>query len=187
MIKQITVTFDFNSETEEVSNVKVVNSSEKKKSTTTKKAKDIVTETASDAIITLEANKLVFNSKAVADMGIEYEDRIIIKWEKDGKKMIPIVGTDLAFDEEGNGNKVTKTNSIAYKGKANAVLAELGSEFTIEPHREGIWKLVATAEGVVNSDNVTLEEVIEQAEDIDPELIVEGDDETEIDELQFKL
>ena len=32
MIKQITVTFDFDTETENVSNVKVVNNTEKKKS-----------------------------------------------------------------------------------------------------------------------------------------------------------
>lgn len=186
MIKQITVTFDFNTETEEVSGIKVVNNSEKKK-VTTKKSKDVVTDIASNAILSLEANKLCFNSKAVSEMEIEYEDRIVIKWEKEGKKMIPIIGKDIAFDEEGSGNKVTKSNSIAYKGKANAVLSELGSEFSIKPHRDGIWKLIATENGVANSENVTLEEVIKQADEIEPELIVEGDDETEIDEFQFKF
>lgn len=186
MIKQITVTFDFNSETEEVSNVKVVGSSEKKKATT-KKIKDVATDNATDSIITLEPNKLIFNSKAISEMEIEYEDRIVIKWEKEGKKMIPIIGKDLAFDEEGSGNKVTKSNSIAYKGKANAVLSELGTEFSIVAYRDGIWKLVATEEGAVNAENLSLEQVIESAENVEPELIVEGDEDTEIDELQFKL
>lgn len=29
--------------------------------------------------------------------------------------MIPIIGKDVAFDEEGTGNKVTKSNTITYK------------------------------------------------------------------------
>ena len=52
MIKQITVTFDFDTETENVSNVKVVNNTEKKR-TTTKRLKDVETEMASTALITL--------------------------------------------------------------------------------------------------------------------------------------
>jgi hypothetical protein len=186
MIKQISITFDFNTETEEVSNIKTVGSTEKKARTTTKKVKDVVEKMANEALITLEPNKLIFNSKAVSDMEIEYEDRIVIKWEKEGKKMTPIIGKDIAFDEEGTGNKVTKSNSIAYKGKANTVLAELGTEFTIEPLREGVWKLLSTTGGI-NEDTSTLEEAIEQAEEVEPELLVDTDENNEIDELQFKL
>ena len=186
MIKQISITFDFNTETEEVSNIKTVGSTEKKTRTTTKKVKDVVEKMANEALITLEPNKLIFNSKAVSDMEIEYEDRIVIKWEKEGKKMTPIIGKDIAFDEEGTGNKVTKSNSIAYKGKANTVLAELGTEFTIEPLREGVWKLLSTTGGT-NEDTSTLEEAIEQAEEVEPELLVDTDENNEIDELQFKL
>ena len=187
MIKQISITFDFNTETEEVTNVKTVGSVEKKtRTTSTKKVKDIVEEIANEAIITLEPNKITFNSKTVADMEIEYEDRIVIKWEKDGKKMIPIIGKDVAFDEEGSGNKVTKSNSIAYKGKSNTVLAELGSEFTIETLREGIWKLVSLTGGTKEQSS-TLEEAIEQAEEIEADLLVDTDENNEIDELLYKL
>ena len=73
----------------------------RKKEKTTRKVKDVVEEMSSIALVTLEPNKLVFNNKAVADMGLEYEDRIVIKWEKKGKQMIPIIGKDLAFNEEG--------------------------------------------------------------------------------------
>lgn len=186
MIKQISITFDFNTETEEVSNIKSIGSIEKKK-TTTKKAKDMPAEIAADALITLEANKLVFNSKTVADMDIHYEDRIVIKWEKIDKKMIPIIGKDMSFDEEGSGNKVTKSNSIAYKGKANVVLAALGSEFTIEEYKENIWKLVPTVQSLVNLVNIPIEEALEIAQEVDPVLITDSDDEIKIDKLQFQL
>ena len=187
MIKQISITFDFDTETEEVSNIKTTGSVEKKR-TTTKKAKDVPTEIAAEALITLESNKLIFNSKTVIDMDINYEDRIVIKWEKEGenKKMIPIIGKDISFDEEGAGNKVTKSNSIAYKGKANVVLAELGSEFTITPYKEGIWKLVPTT-NVTSEENVSLEKIIEAAEQVEAEVIIEGDEETQIDGLKFIL
>ena len=191
MIKTLTVTFDFDTESESVSNIKVVGNSEKKK-TTTKKVKDVVTEMATEAIVTLETNKLVFNSKAAADMGLNYEDRVVIKWisEGQGKKMIPIVGTDISFEEEGTGNKLTKSNTIAYRGKANAVLAELGNEFTIESYAEGIWKLVATTDGNVkieNPSNEILDELIAQAENVDADLLVDDENETEISKLTFKL
>ena len=186
MIKQITVTFDFDTETENVSNIKVVNNSEKKK-TTTRRLKDVETEMAAEAIITLEPNKLIFNSKAVADLELEYEDRVIVKWVKEGKKMIPVIGKDIAFDEEGAGNKVTKTNTVTYRGKANSVLAELGTEFTLVAHDTDIWKLAPTAEGIVETEDSPIEDLIEKAVQVEAELIVDDEDEMEIEELQFKL
>ena len=186
MIKQVNVTFDFDMETETVSNIKcsVDGTEGKKKTTTTKKVKDIVEDTSTESLISLEASKLTFNGKAIAEMAIEYEDRIVIKWIKEGKGMIPVIGKDLAFGEEGTGNKVTKSNSIAYKGKSNTVLAEKGSEFKILPYKEGIFKLISTAE---NTESIELDAVIEIGEATEPELIVESDEITPIEELGFVL
>lgn len=187
MIKRVAITFDFDTETEEVSNIKTLNSVEApKKRTTTKKLKDEVQEMASEVVITLEPNKLIFNSKAVADMQLEYEDRIVIKWISENKIMIPIIGKDIAFDEEGTGNKVTKSNTVTYKGKANTVLAAVGNEFTLEPYKDGIWKLISTTTPLMKPVT-TIEEAIEEAEDIELNLLVNTDETTEIDELQFKF
>lgn len=183
MIKQITVTFDFNSETEEVSNIKVADKSEKKK-TTTKKVKDIVVESSNPTII-LESNKLVFSQAIVSEMKLEPDDRIVIKWDKVGNTMIPIIGKDIAFDEEGSGNKVTKSNTVTYKGKSNTALANYGSEFTISKYRDDVWKLVPV--GTEITENTSLEQVIEMAQNVEPELIIDTDDTTEIDEFQFKF
>lgn len=191
MIKKISITFDFNTETEEVSNIKTVGSTEviPKKKTTTKKVAEVIEEMATEALITLEPNKLVFNNKSIADLGLEYEDRIVIKWIKEGKIMIPIIGKDIAFDEEGTGNKVTKSNTVTYKGKANTILAEHGSEFTLIPYdKENIWKLISTNGNVhINEATFTLEDAITQAEELDLDLLVDTDENNEIDELQYKL
>lgn len=186
-MKQVVVTFNFDPETEMVTEVKCMVDGVEKKKRTTKKVKDLEEEMANEAILTLEPNKLTFNSKAIAEMAIEYEDRIVIKWQKEGKKMVPIIGKDIAFEEEGTGNKVTKSNTITYKGKSNAVLAEAGSEFTIEPIKDGIWKLISKSGITAADDSSSLEEIIEEAEDTDLEILVDTDEETEIDELQFQL
>lgn len=189
MIKQISITFDFNTETEEVSNIKTIGSAEKKVRTTTKKLKDVADEMASEPIITLDPNKLIFNNKAIADLELVYEDRVVIEWKHVGKKMIPTIRKDSE-----SGNKVTKSNTVVCKGKSNTVLAEVGNEFTIVPFEgvEGVWTLVSTTQGTMtlnnNTDEIsTLESAIKEAEETEADLLVNTDEITEIDEIKFKL
>lgn len=186
MIKNIIVTFEFDSDTNTVSNVLCSVDGVEKKKRTTKKKVEVVEEMASQPLITREETKLVFNNKVVADMDIQYEDRIVIKWDKskDKKTMFPIIGKDVAFDEEGSGNKVTKTNTIGYKGKQNIVLAEFGEQFTIEPYKAGIWKLISTTNPTTSK---TLKDTIVAVEKTKSDIIVDSEDDIEIDEMQFTL
>lgn len=185
MIKAVNVTFNFDTESNEVTNVKCVVDGMVKKTRSTKKKSEVEEEMASEALLTLEPTKLVLNNKLVSDMGIVYGDRVVIKFEQQGDKkkkvMIPVISKEDG--DEGSGNKITKTNTVAYKGKQNAVLAEFGSEFTIEPYKEGIWKLVSKTGGTAK----TLTEVTDEVENVEPELIVDGDENVEIDEMQFTL
>lgn len=188
MMKQVNVTFNYDAETDTVSDIKCMIDGIEKKKKTTRKAKDIVPETLdSEAIITLEANKLIFNNRAIADMELAYEDRIVIKWKQEGKIMIPIIGKDISFGEEGTGNKVTKSNTVTYKGKANTVLAERGSSFTIEKYSENVWKLISTSQAVSVNDTVDkLEDIQVKAENVEADLIVDTDEETEVN-FKFTL
>lgn len=187
MNKQVTVTFEFDPTTEITSNLKCfIDGIEKKKVTTrSQKPKEIILE--DEAIVTLEANKIAFNNRCTAQMGLEWQDRVIVKYEKfaNVSKPMPIIGKDLSFDQEGSGNKVTKTNTIAYRGKANTILAQYGTEFTLEFYKDGIWKLITKTGG---DDTMTYEKVVEQAEEIDVVVITdEGTEEIPINELGFKL
>ena len=145
MTKQITVTFEFEPETELVSNLKCfVDGIENKKPTTKRKSpekKEKVVELEDLARVRLEDNKLVLNNRAVSDLGIKYQDRVLIIYEGNSKNKYPLIGSDLAFDQEGSGNKITKTNTISYRGNANKILAEFGTSFTLVPHKEGIFKM----------------------------------------------
>ena len=187
MNKQVTVTFEFDVETQTVSKLACfVDGIESKKKTTTKasKVKEIVLEDS--PVITLEATKLLLNNRAMSDMALKPEDRVIIKYEKfiGSKRLVPIIGSDLSFDQEGAGNKITKSNSVVYRGKANTVLAEYGSEFTIEPYKEGIWKLIS-----LTKSEETYEEVVEKADNIDATIIVDDENEQDIEvtEIKFEL
>lgn len=191
-IKQVSVTFEFDSETELVSNVHAfVDGIEKKKTTTKKKKKEDEEEVMEDvATITREETKLVLNNKAMADMELAAEDRIIIKYEQiaKGKKKFPVIGSDISWNEEGSGNKITKGKSVAFRGKNNLVLAEYGTTFTLEPYKDGLWKLISLTQlesgGPVSE---TYEDVVDEAEKLDVTIITEDDDTTQIDELTFNL
>lgn len=185
MIKQVSVTFEFDPETQEVTNLNCfIDGIEKKKKTTrsVKKEKEVILEEFS--LVTLDTNKLILNNKAVQEMGVSYEDRIIIKYEQPDKKKrpIPIIGTDISHGEEGNGNKVTKTNTVSYRGNSNKILAEYGTEFKLNPIREGLWELVST-----NSKETDIYVTQEVAEKLDVTILVDGDENIQIDEMTFKL
>ena len=178
MIKQISVTFEFNPDTETVSNLKcIVDGIEKKK---TRKKSEVVEELASEALATLDEKKLSFNNKAIADMGIEPGNRLDIVWESN-KKTKTMTPTIVVSDEDGTGNKLTKSGTIAFKGKQNAVLADLGTEFRIEAYKEGVFKMVPTKASIVSV--ATLEEAIEDADEINADLITDEEDTLELDNL----
>jgi hypothetical protein len=197
MSKQVSVTFEWDPTTETVSNLTCFVDGIEKKNKTTRSPKKKEDEVLADEnIIVLEENKLVFNNRSVATMGLEWKDRVVIKYEKlkdapKGSKPFPIVGKDISFDEEGSGNQVTKANTVSYRGKANTILKEYGSEFSLEPYvtksyPDGVWKLVSKAGG---NEDLTYEDTVEKAEDIDITVLTDEGHNTDdkIDEMTFKL
>jgi len=181
--KQITVTFEFNVEDGTVSKLKCFSDGvESKKKTTTKastKAKPVLED---KAIVILETNKLVLNNRCVSDLGLVWEDRVAIKYEKHPKikKLIPTISKDES------GNKLSKTNTVQYRGNANTILATYGSEFGLEVYKEDVWKLIPISENETIVEE--LEEIEEKAEELDVTILIdEQEEEIEIEELQFKL
>ena len=177
MVRAVTVTFDYDDEKEVVTNVKCnVEGQVKKQRKTTKKDEVVVLEDKD--IVLREETRLVFNNRILDTMGAEAGDRIDIKYEKSGKTLFPVILKD------DKGNKLAKANTVAFRGKKNEVLAEFGTEFTLEEYKEDMWKLVSTD----GSESVkTVEEAVEKAEEVEPKVIVDADDTTDIDEIQFSL
>lgn len=140
-------------------------------SKTTKKSTKKVEE-SSEPIVTLESNKLVLTQAAV-DL-LQLDDRVDVRYDKFGN---PLIG---AFD--GKGNKLTKSNTVSFRGAANTKLSSFGTVFKLEPYQDGVYYLI----GDKNKIDEVPEEIINIENDIDilDELNIEVDDVTN---FEFKL
>lgn len=138
-------------------------------------------------ILTLEENKYVLTTGAVELLGVEAGDKIDIKFQKVGKQTIPVIGSDEVFGTKG-GNKLTKTNTVSCRGKANDELSAFGTEFTLEehPNKKGLFILRGE-----NTPKVTPEatpEPEEDDEDLSVDLVDDEEEESvEISEDDFNF
>lgn len=128
-----------------------------------------------DPIITLDSNKLILTQGAVDLLQVCADCRVDIKYKKKDKKAVPIIGTDAAFGTK-SGNKLTKSNTVSYRGTANEKLSAYGTTFKLEPTEDkGIYYLVGDK---VQEENSVPDEII----DIENELDIESLDNINIDE-----
>ena len=93
----------------------------------------------------------------------------------------PLIGLSISFGGKENGNKLTKSNTVAYRGNSNTTLAEFGTRFSIEPYKEGIFRLI----GDTKSEKMTTPEAVIKSVDMGIE--VTGDTNFEIKDLDFEL
>lgn len=126
-----------------------------------------------EPLITLDSNKLILTTGAVQMLNICPDCRVDIKYKNKGKTSVPVIGTDAAFGTKG-GNKLTKTNTVSFRGSANEKLAEYGTTFKIEPsENEGIFYLIGDKAKTPNDDETI---------DIDDELDLDSLDSLDIDD-----
>lgn len=111
-----------------------------KKATTTrsKKPKD------DDPVakITLLEGKWQMNHACVELTGFEPEQKLEIKFEKQGRKVTPVL-----CEDEKSGNRLTKTYTVSCRGSKHDNLAEYGDIFEVIPYenKEGYFKLKGNA------------------------------------------
>ena len=135
-------------------------------------------EDSDEPLIRLDSNKLVLTTGAVQFMNICADCRIDIKYKRRGNLAVPVIGTDEAFETKG-GNKLTKNNTVSFRGAANEKLAEYGTTFTIEPSEDdGIFYLIG--DKMINT-------IPDEAIDIESELDIDALDEINIDDDNVNL
>lgn len=168
---QVLFTYEQDSETGDIKCIdRQVVTSEKDttKKTTTKKTTKKKDENPNPQI-TLEDNKYCLNSAAVELMGVNPDDKLDIKYAKDGTPEISI--------DDNKGNRLTKTFTVSYRGKNNATLAEYGTVFDLEAHpsKEGVFTLKGDkSQQKVEDSNVKIDDI-----DIDIDLSDFTDDNAE--------
>jgi len=195
MIQRFKVLFTYEQD-DETGEVKVINREvvngdlpKAKKTSSTKKSK--ADENPEPELI-LEDNKYSLNTAAVELLGVEADDRVDIKFEKRDKVRVPVIGCNTAFGTQG-GNRLTKSNTVSYRGKNHDLLEEYGTVFSFkETDKEGIFELVGDKPIPEQKEDENVKIVDEEVEEIGrPEDLVgimEGDaTEINTDDLDFNF
>lgn len=133
-------------------------------------------------IIVREENKLVLSQAVVDMLNVCADCRIDIKYKKKDKQSVPVIGTDAAFGTKA-GNKLTKSNTISFRGAANEKLAQYGDTFTLEETEDaGIFYLIG------NANPSAPEEIPEEITNIETELDdIDPVDEKDLNDFDFSL
>lgn len=122
------ISFDLDEITKKISNLKVVSVS-----------KEIL---ESPTLEVLD-NKLKLSKAAIELLKVQANDKIAVNyWTVGNEETFPVIGKAEVFTDEEGGNRITRSNTISYRGQQRTILLEYGSLFTLETFKDGMFKLV---------------------------------------------
>lgn len=186
MVK-VNVTFNFDPTTETITDVLCsVGEAVAKKATSTTVKKSTVKQVGKELqglSIIREDGKLVLSPEVIAmlEEGAGEEVRVSIKYQKfpvNGVDVVtPLFGREDFFGGKG-GNKLAKAGTVAYRGKSNEILADFGTNFTLELWKDGIYKMIGDKE--FTPKETLVKDAVAKVKDIE----VLGDETTEIEEFE---
>lgn len=191
MIVKMMITFDYDPETNEYKPLK----QEIVKDKVQKVTKAEEAEDSAEPQITLEANKYVLNKAAATLMGVEWENRLDIKYQpvEKGGMMFPIIGTDTAWKTK-SGNKLTKSLTVSCRGNANELLSKYGDTFTVTPWKghEGLFVMIGNKdrseeEPTIKDDNISIKEDENPVEDLPLDTELDDEEAYKIDDFSFEI
>ena len=153
-----------------------------KKSTTTTTRTRKPKDTDPEPKITLLEGKIQMNNACVELVGWEPEMKIDIAFEKQGRKITPIIKED-----EAKGNRLTKTFTVSCRGSKHDNLAEYGTIFKVVPYEghDGWFKLFGDAPEK-EDDIIDVPEEITNPEEDNDDLGI-GDEGVEAADIDFNL
>lgn len=128
----------------------------KKKATSSKKPKDDGDPVAK--VILLDG-KIQLNTAAINLTGYEPDMKIDIKFEKKGKKQIPVM---MQAD---SGNRLTKSYTISCRGSKHDNLLEHGDVFELEPYPEKDGYFYLKGNKAIEDDIIEVPQEISEPED----------------------
>lgn len=132
--KMLKISFVFDESSGSVSNVKVEGYKPKVKE---------INAPCTDIDLEVQENKLKLSKNALEKLNAKADDRISIQYWNEGiGKASPVIGKAEMFTDRLDGNRLTKQNTVSFRGEKRATLIEFGTFFTLELFKEGVWKLV---------------------------------------------
>ena len=98
----------------------------------TQNLETIVDYNVDEATVTVADNKLVLSKEAVKALGGVAGDRIAINyWTVDSTTTFPVIGKAECFGDSTGGNRLTKSNTVSFRGVQRDILLEYGSSFKL--------------------------------------------------------
>lgn len=148
------------------------------------KKKKVKKEESSEPTLIFEDNKYCLNQAAITLMGVAPDCKIDIKYEKRGKIIIPVIGLD-----ERQGNRLTKSLTVACRGSKNQELSKYGTEFILVPHESKENAFILQNKDAEIEQALDAGEEVELPMDLDLQDIIDDKDVniTEIEPSLFKL
>lgn len=94
-------------------------------------------------IIEVSDNKLIISPRAKELISAKYGDRIAVNYiQVNNEITIPVIGKAEVFADPNSGNKLTKSNTISFKGIQKTILTKYGQLFEIEEYKPGMFKMI---------------------------------------------
>lgn len=105
-----------------------------------------------EATVDVADNKLVLSKEAVKALDSTAGDRIAINyWTVNSSETFPVIGKASCFSDSTDGNRLTKSNTVSYRGVQRNVLLEYGKKFYITPFNN-YFKMCAIEEKIEDVD-----------------------------------
>lgn len=131
------ISFTFNEETKKVSNIKCIQ---------IKEAPEYISSNG-EPIVELSDNKIRLSPETVILLKASIGDRITINYyQVSNEESFPVIGKSEYFTDINAGNKLTKSNTVSFRGKQQTILSDYGSVFKLAPFKDNIFKLVPVNE-----------------------------------------
>lgn len=164
------ISFDFDEVTQKVTNLKVTSLSK-------------VNLDEGEPFVQLMDNKLKLTPKAVEMIGAQVGDRIQVNyWTENNHNTFPLIGRSEFFTDKEEGSKLTKSNTVSFRGNKNTVLKVYGELFKLEEFKDNMFRLVKveTENEATESEQKELEDL--NSSEIDEEIknILETEDNSDL-------
>ena len=164
------ISFDFDEVTQKVTNLKVTSLSK-------------VNLDEGEPLVQLMDNKLKLTPKAIEMIGAQVGDRIQVNyWTENNHNTFPLIGRSEFFTDKEEGSKLTKSNTVSFRGNKNTVLKVYGELFKLEEFKDNMFRLVKveTENEATESEQRELEDL--NSSEIDEEIknILEDEDNSDL-------